>query len=82
MKTKKKKDAMRSKTKTVGYGWVSKWKEGTLGWFLPAHLCGYNGSNEIFNGHECQKGEMAYLCRIEVKQVFDSKGREIVRVVK
>ena len=30
----------RSKTKTVGYGWVGKWRDGTLGWIMPRHVNG------------------------------------------
>jgi hypothetical protein len=30
-----------SNKKTVGYGFVARWHDGTLGWALPEHLCGH-----------------------------------------
>ena len=29
---------MSKKRKTVAYGYVGEWNDGTLGWFLPQHL--------------------------------------------
>ena len=75
----KKKKAFSTKIKTVGYGYVGKWKAGSLGWFLPNHLEGVNYVNEPPNPNENFKKEKAYLCKITVEQVFDKLGRPIVR---
>lgn len=67
-----------------GYGFVSVWRDGKLGWFMPAHLTGYSRRYGVDspNGHECQKGERAYLCEISVKLVKSKNGRVITRIVK
>lgn len=73
-------DAMRSETKTVGYGFVGHWVDGRLGWNMPDHLEGYNGYTEaptmrnLYGRHKPH-----VLCRITVEQVLDSRGRPIVR---
>lgn len=65
-------------SKTVGYGWVGRWRDDTLGWFLPSHLgCGVNEPQTT----DWNNGEKAVLCKINVEQVFGSDGREIVRTV-
>jgi hypothetical protein len=90
MLRRKRKDAMASKTKTVGYGYVGRWggEEHALGWFLPKHLCGSrlmaespNDRAELFV-RKGEEGEQFVLCRITVEQVFDCNGRPITRRVK
>ena len=79
----KRRKGTRTKTRTVGYGFVGVWCEGDIGWFLPKHLTGYG--IEPVNGAAPKYlvgKERFVLCRITVEQVFDSKGRPIVRMVK
>ena len=64
------------KKQSVSFGWVGRWSDGTLGWFLPHHLA-YPP-----NGPEVPAGETAVLCRITVELVRDSMGREIRKIVK
>lgn len=63
-----------------GKGWVSCWKNGVLGWWMPKHLSGFG--NDYAHGGSTQIGEMSYLCKITVKPVKDKLGRYIKRKVK
>lgn len=67
----------KSKTRSVGYGWVGRWDDGTLGWFLPNHLTGYR--NDGPNDNEHLKGETVFKCRITIEQVLSTNGREITK---
>jgi hypothetical protein len=70
----------RSKTKTVGFGYVNRWNDGSLGWFLPLHLAGDGRRfSESPNPNANAKHEPAFLCKITVTQVFDKRGRPIIR---
>jgi hypothetical protein len=70
----------RSKTKTVGFGYVNRWRDGSLGWYLPQHLCGLSRRfAERPNPNERVKHEPAFLCKITVIQVFNKRGRPIIR---
>lgn len=82
-------DAMRSRTKTVGFGYVGIWvnaAEPGPGWFLPRFLVGGHYGNEPPNPdasmYVSEDGETFVLCRITVEQVFDSMGRPITRKVR
>lgn len=72
----------RPKTEVVGKGYVGRWKDGTLGWFMPKCLTGFKRDREKPAAHDYNRGEKSYLCEISVKQVFDKRGRPIVRIVK
>jgi hypothetical protein len=70
----------RSKTETVGFGFVHRWCDGSLGWFLPQHLSGHGRSFiDRPNSNENAKHEPAFLCKITVTQVFNKRGRPIIR---
>lgn len=74
---------------SVGFGYVGVWcDEHRLGWCMPEHVTG-NG-----RGYPEPPGELwkkntphpvagwdnrAYLCRITVEPILDSKGRPITR---
>jgi hypothetical protein len=72
----------RSKTKTIGQGWVGRWRDGTLGWFLPNHCSGYKNGADRWNDDPIIKDEKVYLCSITIKQKFKKNGSPITRVVK
>lgn len=76
---------MHSATKTVGYGYVAKWNDGSLGRILPDYVHGCNGLADrvTLRGRTyiCT-GDRSYLCRITIEQVFDSRGRPIVRFMR
>lgn len=60
------------KKKTVGFGYVGRWKNGTLGWFLPTHLCGRRDGSEHPNdeaGVYSNDDDRFALCRITIEQV-------------
>lgn len=67
---------------TRGSGWVGRWQDGALGWFIPSHVFGYKNLHEPANDNENLKGERVYLCDIIIRQRFDKKGRPIVRIKK
>jgi hypothetical protein len=73
-----------SKDKTTGYGFVGRWRDGTLGWILPDYLSGYSrGSYTEPPSPRFHKSarpiDRAVLCRITIEVVKDSRGRSIVR---
>lgn len=67
--------------RSVGYGYVGRWSDGTLGWFLPDHLTGDKWTNDPPSTHECAHNATFVLCRVTVEQVFDSRKRAITRRV-
>lgn len=87
---KNKRDAMCTPTKTVGFGYVGKWRRNDEdqgpGWFLPRFLVGSPYGNELPNPdasmYVSKDGEAFVLCRITVEQVFASDGRAITRRVR
>lgn len=61
---------------TVGYGYVGRWHDGTLGWFLPTHLLGYNiRLPEPPDSQGFAKGELFELCKITVEKVPGKRKR-------
>lgn len=82
---KNRRDAMSSWTKTVGFGYVGRWKNGDVGWFMP-RMVGGRHDNEPPNDDASKfvgdDGETFVLCRITVEQVFASNGRAITRRVR
>lgn len=85
---KNKRDGVRSLTKTVGFGYVGRWENGSggPGWFLPHHLVGSHYGNEPPNPDASkfvsEDGESFVLCRITVERVFGVDGRAITRRVR
>ena len=69
-----------TKTKSTGYGYVGKWRDGTLGWFMPKHLDGYGNMKP--NPEDWNIGETGYLCKITIKLMKDKLGRNITRKVR
>lgn len=61
------------KKKTVGYGWVGRWRDGRLGWVLPDHLgC---GTNQPYDRDYLRPDDKLVLCKITVEVVSRSDGR-------
>jgi hypothetical protein len=80
--SRRRKDAKATPSKTVGYGYVGRWDDGTLGWCTPAHVQGTPGYNEPVSELGKQNAapdQRFYLCRITVEMVTDSRGRKITR---
>lgn len=68
------------KDKTVGYGWVARWRDDeTLGWLLPEHLPPWNSQPRPTNYNA---GTKLVLCRITVEVVKRSDGKSIGRILK
>jgi len=69
------------KNKTVGYGYVGEWSDGTLGWCLPNHISGTSREEET---EPCAShpewsniGEPSYLCKITIERVPGVRMRRI-----
>ena len=82
---KKREKAKLGKTKSVGYGYVAKWRDGTLGWKVPPHISEQSRQPRL---DEADKGilrrgghDRLIFCKITIEQVFDSKGRAITRKI-
>jgi len=76
----KSRPVVRSEEKTVGYGYVGRWRapDQTLGWSMPSCVGGYAGQNERPSKTDWNKGEPHFLCKITIEEVLDSRGRRIV----
>jgi hypothetical protein len=81
-------------TKTIGKAWVGRWNNGVLGWGMSHHIHP-NMTGSILEQKEHPwfwdwhdgKGEKSdwnkvWLCKVTVEQVFDHRGRPIVRYKK
>jgi hypothetical protein len=72
------------KNKTIGYGFVGRWYNGSVGWCMPRHLSqsSVRGRSEppsdVFD-ENAKDGDCAVLCKITVEVVHDKLGREIRR---
>ena len=68
-------------TKVIGYGYVGRWCDGTLGWAMTDHVDGrYGGLGSPKDVPWTRDSEQnAVLCRITVEQVFNRDGRAITR---
>ncbi len=68
---------------TTGYGYVSAWMRGHIGWWLPHHCCGYSRRTpeppaDKFNEYAA-KTDRAFLCKITIEPILDSLGRPITK---
>jgi hypothetical protein len=59
-------DAVLGHDRSIGYGYVGRWKTGEIGWFLPDHVIGATDYVEppSITAEEAAKGEKFELCRI------------------
>ncbi len=76
----------KSKEKTVGYAFIGRWNDGTLGWGMPDVLSGnprrfLDGTGRLFEENS-MNGDRAFLCKVTIEQVFKSNGAAITRRVK
>ena len=77
----------KNKNRVVAYGFVGEWADGTLGWFLPAHLVHSHKSRRYANGpakhpNWSNIGATSYLCKITLERVKAKNGRAITRKVR
>lgn len=63
--------------KTVGYGWVGKWRNGDIGWRLPKHLSYPPNMPDIDN---VLRGKTLYHCRITIEVLHARNGRPITKI--
>lgn len=73
------------KEKVVGYGYVGRWGDGTLGWFLPMHLSSYGEKYPAIpsgNKYEFCHGELAEKCKITIEPLKNKNGKPIRRRIK
>ena len=62
---------------TVGYGWVARWEDGTLGYLLPNHLG--SGTNTPAAEDWVPPNEEMVLCKITVEVQPRKDGRLTTR---
>lgn len=78
-------DARATPLKTVGYGYVGSWRDGSVGWFLPTHLGGTKNQSEPpahAAGEHSRDDDYFTLCRITVEVLPFSRRRRHPRRVK
>jgi len=73
------------KDKSIGYGLVARWSDGTLGWAVPAFV--YGRALYLRPHQENLAANMGVpvrfeYCRITIEAVTDSLDRPIVRYVR
>ncbi len=69
-----------SADKAVGFGWVGRWSDGTIGWILPDHLLCYpKGTEAPDHRPYVDPDKRLVRCRITVEVLKDRCGRPITR---
>jgi len=71
-----------NKNKLVAYGYVGRWSDGTLGWFLPRHLSQYDTLSKPSSPDktfDSMVGELAELCKITIEIEPSIKRRQRVK---
>jgi hypothetical protein len=66
-----------TKKKTVAYGFVGKWNDGSPGWCVPEFI--HAGWSRAPEAKYFNNGAPSYFCKITIEQVFRKDGRAIVR---
>ena len=67
----------------VGFGWVGRWNDGSIGWVLPDHLACHSGETEAPFRRCCVSPDTRLVrCRITIEVLKDKKGRPITRRAK
>lgn len=64
--------------KTIGMGYVGRWKDGSLGWFMPRHFEGgikKTPYKPYLQKDWCNNGEFAYLCKITIEPIINKRRR-------
>lgn len=78
----------KNKNKTIGFGYVGQWIDGTLGWSMPEFVSGSGKGTKTDRkyadkprneGRPWAADEPHYLCKITVELIKDKRGRPIVR---
>ena len=72
--------------KTIGYGFIGVWANGSVGWMGLSHI---GGSREYPDmpvdspdRKEIMKGERLFMCKVTVTPLLDKKGRPITKICK
>lgn len=69
----------KSMTKTTGRGWVGRWRDGGIGWVMPAHLTGRGIDRPSTDLRYVSDEDTFILCEITVKMVKNKNGKPITR---
>jgi hypothetical protein len=74
-------------SRTIGYGYVGRWNDGTLGWCLPARVSPCMPSMRLSERAEPHPdwsniGEPSYLCKITIQLVKNKRGKPTMRKIK
>lgn len=68
----------RSPDRSVGYGYVGRWLDGDIGWWLPS-FGGHPRRSPGESSMPAECDEPVFLCRVTIEVVRDSRGRPITR---
>lgn len=68
----------RTKDREIGYGWVGRWKDGSLGWVLPDHMDNQSNRPDTSRSYIPDDCKLEY-CRIEIVAKRNILGRPIRR---
>jgi hypothetical protein len=74
----------RNKDKVISYGYVGRWRDGTLGWSCPSIVRGYR-DRQLREKPEVQdfnENQPHYLCKITIELVKNKKGKHIMKRLK
>jgi len=78
----KKPGAMRTADKAVGFGWVGRWADGTIGWRVPEHVTGFQEVERPRATRFMRPTKKLTRCRITVEVLPDKRGRPVTRTAK
>lgn len=67
------------KRKTVGYGYVGEWVDGTLGWFLPKHMSTGKTPERPHATFDSAIGNKGVLCRVTIEEIPGARKRTITK---
>lgn len=67
-----------SPDRSVGYGYVGRWNDGRIGWFLPC-FTSHPRRSPAESSMPADYPDPVFLCRVTVEVVRDSRGRAITR---
>jgi hypothetical protein len=74
-------DAVSGKSKTVTYGYIGRFIDGQIGWFLPEHACGDKYRTDSMSARAIENGkghrEAFELCRITIEVVPGARKKHV-----
>ena len=73
---------MKKVKKSVGYGYVGTWNDGTLGWNLPTFVCNlperYIEYPDLRGKHWIGAHDVFVKCKITIEPVISKKTKKLI----